>query len=64
LTLSWNSISCNGLWLHFLLGNYRPQPILKEFAFLNILYFGIRDEEREKGLTCEELCDLNVFWNI
>ena len=62
--LGWNSISCNALWLRFLLGNYRPQPILREFTILNIFYFGTK--EREKGLTCEklQLCDLNAFWSI
>lgn len=40
--------------------------VLKEFTFLNIFYFETRDEEREKGLTCEklQLGDLNVFWSI
>lgn len=56
----------DGLWLHFLLGIYSPQPILKAFTLPSIFYFGTRDEEREKGLSCEklQLRNLNVFWSI
>lgn len=51
---------------HFQLGQLRLQPLVKEFTFPLTFQFGIRDEEREKALTCEklQLCDLNVFWSI